>query len=129
MAWAIDRVGRSLIDLLGTIQHLEAAGVDLYLDIDTTTPMGRLLFQATGAFAEFERSMIKQRMQVGPNSIKAKIAKDGKFETKAGIMRSRLGRPGALRSSWNRPSSCWLKARASSTPPDRQSLALARCRR
>src|SRR5262249_55176192 len=44
MAWAIDRVGRSLIDLLGTIQHLEAAGVDLYLDqqnIDTTTPMGR----------------------------------------------------------------------------------------
>src|SRR6516225_8577256 len=47
MAWAIDRVGRSLIDLLGIIQHLEGAGVDLYLDqqhIDTTTPMGRLLF-------------------------------------------------------------------------------------
>jgi DNA invertase Pin-like site-specific DNA recombinase len=43
MAWAIDRLGRSLIDLLGTIQHLEAVGVDLYLDqqaIDTTTPMG-----------------------------------------------------------------------------------------
>jgi len=32
MAWAIDRLGRSLIDLLGTIQHLDAAGVDLYLD-------------------------------------------------------------------------------------------------
>src|SRR5262249_47755160 len=48
MAWAIDRVGRSLIDLLGTIQHLEACGVDLYLDqqnIDTTTPTGRLIFQ------------------------------------------------------------------------------------
>ena len=41
MAWAIDRLGRSLIDLLGTIQALEACGVDLYLDqqsIDTTTP-------------------------------------------------------------------------------------------
>ena len=40
---AIDRLGRSLIDLLGTIQHLEAVGVDLYIDqqsIDTTTPMG-----------------------------------------------------------------------------------------
>jgi DNA invertase Pin-like site-specific DNA recombinase len=98
MAWAIDRVGRSLIDLLGIIQHLEAAGVDLYLDqqnIDTTSPMGRLLFQITGAFAEFERSMIRQRVQVGLNSIKAKIAKDGKFETKAGIVRRRLGRPGA----------------------------------
>jgi DNA invertase Pin-like site-specific DNA recombinase len=68
MAWAIDRVGRSLIDLLGTIQHLEACGVDLYLDqqnIDTTTPMGKLIFQVTGAFAEFERSMLRQRINLG----------------------------------------------------------------
>ena len=68
MAWAIDRLGRSLIDLLGTIQHLEACGVDLYLDqqaIDTTTPMGKLVFQVTGAFAEFERSMIRQRVKAG----------------------------------------------------------------
>src|SRR5262245_14134687 len=53
MAWAIDRLGRSLVDLLGTIEHLEKVGVDLYLDqqnIDTTTPTGRLLFQITGAF-------------------------------------------------------------------------------
>src|ERR1700739_2455878 len=68
MAWAIDRLGRLLIDLLGTIQHLEAVGVDLYLDqqaIDTTTPMGKLVFQVTGAFAEFERSMIRQRVKAG----------------------------------------------------------------
>jgi DNA invertase Pin-like site-specific DNA recombinase len=68
MAWAIDRLGRSLIDLLGTIQHLEACGVDLYLDqqsIDTTTPAGRLMFQMTGAFAEFERSIIRQRVRAG----------------------------------------------------------------
>jgi DNA invertase Pin-like site-specific DNA recombinase len=60
MAWAIDRLGRSLVDLLDTIQHLEAVGVDLYLDqqsIDITTPAGKLLFQMTGAFAEFERSI------------------------------------------------------------------------
>jgi DNA invertase Pin-like site-specific DNA recombinase len=66
MAWAIDRLGRSLIDLLGTIQQL----VDLYLDqqaIDTTTPTGRLMFQITGAFAEFERSMIRQRIRAGLN--------------------------------------------------------------
>jgi DNA invertase Pin-like site-specific DNA recombinase len=68
MAWAIDRLGRSLVDLLHTIQELEAAGVDLYLDqqsIDTTTPMGKLMFQVTGAFAEFERGMIRQRVHAG----------------------------------------------------------------
>jgi DNA invertase Pin-like site-specific DNA recombinase len=68
MAWAIDRLGRSLIDLLGTIQTLEACGVDLYLDqqsIDTTTPAGKLMFQVCGAFAEFERSMIRQRINAG----------------------------------------------------------------
>src|SRR5262245_28856832 len=50
--------GLRVLVLLDTIQHLEACGVDLYLDqqaIDTTTPMGKLVFQLTGAFAEFER--------------------------------------------------------------------------
>jgi DNA invertase Pin-like site-specific DNA recombinase len=68
MAWAIDRLGRSLIDLLGTIQELEAFGVDLFLEqqaIDTTTPAGKLMFQVCGAFAEFERSMIRQRVKLG----------------------------------------------------------------
>jgi DNA invertase Pin-like site-specific DNA recombinase len=99
MAWAIDRLGRSLIDLLGTIQHLEAAGVDLYLDqqsIDTTTPMGKLVFQVTGAFAEFERTMIKQRINAGLRTIQATIAAEGKFTArKSGIVRTRLGRPSA----------------------------------
>jgi DNA invertase Pin-like site-specific DNA recombinase len=78
MAWAIDRLGRSLIDLLGTIQALEACGVDLYLDqqsIDTTTPAGRLMFQVTGAFAEFERSMIRQRINAGPAPCSASLGR------------------------------------------------------
>ena len=100
MAWAIDRLGRSLVDLLGTIQHLEAVGVDLYLDqqhLDTTTPMGKLLFQITGAFAEFERSMIHQRVKAGLARAKAAIARDGKFTSKAGVVRVRLGPPNADR--------------------------------
>jgi DNA invertase Pin-like site-specific DNA recombinase len=87
-----------LIDLLGTIQHLEAVGVDLYLDqqsLDTTTPAGKLLFSVTGAFAEFERGMIRQRVRAGLGAIKAKIERDGKFLSKAGVVRRRLGRPGA----------------------------------
>ena len=68
MSWAIDRLGRSLIDLLGTFQTLHACGVDVYLDqqsIDTTTPAGKLMFQVCGAFGEFERSMIRQRINAG----------------------------------------------------------------
>jgi DNA invertase Pin-like site-specific DNA recombinase len=68
MAWAIDRIGRSLVDLLQTIEHLKACGVDLYLDqqaIDTTTPAGKLMLQMCGAFAEFERSMIVARVHAG----------------------------------------------------------------
>jgi DNA invertase Pin-like site-specific DNA recombinase len=68
MSWAVDRLGRSLSDLLSIIQDLEATGVDLYLEqqnVDTTTPSGRLLFHITGAFAEFERAIIRERINAG----------------------------------------------------------------
>jgi DNA invertase Pin-like site-specific DNA recombinase len=100
MSWAIDRLGRSLIDLLGTIQHLETCGVDLYLDqqqIDTTTPTGKLLYSITGAFAEFERNIIKQRVNAGIKRRLAEIAQSPNrtFTSNAGIVRRSLGRPGA----------------------------------
>src|SRR6516225_10837452 len=101
MSWAIDRLGRSLIDLLGTIQHLETCGVDLYLDqqaIDTTTPAGKLMFQITGAFAEFERSMIRTRVNAGLKRAKDEIKRKGHFVTKQGEVKKRLGRPSAVRS-------------------------------
>jgi DNA invertase Pin-like site-specific DNA recombinase len=95
LVWAIDRLGRSLIDLLGTIQHLEAVGVDLYIDqqaIDTTTPMGKLIFQVCGAFAEFERSMIQTRIHAGLKRAKAQGKTLGRPKvdeaTQAVIMRS-----------------------------------------
>jgi DNA invertase Pin-like site-specific DNA recombinase len=75
MAWAIDRLGRSLIDLLGTIQDLEAVGVDLYLDqqhLDTTTPAGKVLFHVTSPFSKFERSTIQQRVNASLRAIEAK---------------------------------------------------------
>jgi DNA invertase Pin-like site-specific DNA recombinase len=98
MAWAIDRLGRSLVDLLGTIQGLEACGVDLYLDqqnIDTTTPAGKPMFQITGAFAEFERSMIRTRVNAGLKRAKDQIKQKGHFVTKHGEVKKRLGRPNA----------------------------------
>ena len=90
MVWAIDRLGRSLIDLLHTIQNLEAVGVDLFIEqqnIDTTTPMGKLVFSITGAFAEFERSMIQERIKAGIKRAKAKGVRFGRPKVSAAIER------------------------------------------
>lgn len=98
MAWAIDRLGRSTSDLLGTMEDLGACKVNLYIDqqnIDTTTPMGELMFTVVGAFAQFERQMIKSRIILKLHEKKEEIKRNGKFVTKAGIVRSKLGRPGA----------------------------------
>ncbi len=68
LIWAMDRLGRSLLDLLTTLSELEAANVGLVLHqqaIDTTTPAGRMFFHVTGAFAEFERVMIRSRVNAG----------------------------------------------------------------
>lgn len=82
MAWSVDRLGRSLSDLVGGLQELHGAGVDLYLHqqaIDTTTPAGRAMFQMCGVFAEFERNMIQARVKAGMARIKAGAAtKSGK---------------------------------------------------
>ena len=61
MAWSVDRLGRSLQDLVGFLSEIHALKVDLYLHqqgIDTTTPAGKAMFQMMGVFAEFERAMI-----------------------------------------------------------------------
>ena len=68
VAWKLDRVGRSLHNLLEIIGRLEAVGVDLILlddGIDTTTPAGRLFFQMRGAFAEYERNILRERTRAG----------------------------------------------------------------
>jgi len=67
-AWSVDRLGRSLQDLVGFLGELKAAGVDLFLHqqaLDTSTPSGRALFQMLGVFAEFEAAMIRERTRAG----------------------------------------------------------------
>lgn len=68
VAWAVDRLGRSLSHLIGMLSELDAAHVDLYLHqqaIDTTAPAGKLFFHMLGAFAEFERDMTRSRIMAG----------------------------------------------------------------
>src|SRR5262249_58608736 len=59
MVWAVDRLGRSLANLVNFLSEIHAKKVDLFIHqqgIDTTTPAGKALFGMMGVFAEFERS-------------------------------------------------------------------------
>jgi DNA invertase Pin-like site-specific DNA recombinase len=73
-AWSVDRLGRSLQHLVAFLGEVRAAGVDLYLHqqaLDTSTPAGKAMFQMCGVFAEFERSMIVERVNAGLRRAKA----------------------------------------------------------
>src|SRR6201987_3684098 len=68
MAWSVDRLGRSLQDLVGFLSELHALKIDLFLrqqGLDTTTPAGKAMFHMMGVFAEFERAMIQERVRAG----------------------------------------------------------------
>ena len=75
MVWSIDRLGRSLQDLMEILNDLNAKNIDLYFDqqsIDTTTPTGSLLFSLLGAFSQFEREMIRERVVSGLENARRK---------------------------------------------------------
>src|SRR5262249_25317038 len=68
MAWSVDRLGRSLQDLIGFLSEIHSLCIDLYLHqqgLDSTTPSGKALFGMLGVFAEFERAMIAERVRAG----------------------------------------------------------------
>ena len=67
-AWSVDRLGRSLQELVSFLGELHAKNVDLYLHqqgLDTSTPAGKAMFQMLGVFAEFERGIIVERVKAG----------------------------------------------------------------
>jgi DNA invertase Pin-like site-specific DNA recombinase len=68
MVWDVSRLGRSLTHLVRLLEEFNSKGVNLYFHqqgIDTTTPTGRMMYQMCGVFAEFERSMIQERVKAG----------------------------------------------------------------
>jgi DNA invertase Pin-like site-specific DNA recombinase len=82
MAWSVDRLGRSLQDLVNFLSEIHALRIDLYLHqqgLDTRSPSGKAMFGMMGVFSEFERSMIRERVRAGL----ARARSEGK----------RLGRP------------------------------------
>jgi DNA invertase Pin-like site-specific DNA recombinase len=68
VVWKLDRLSRSLKDLLTLMEKIDAVGAgfrSLTEAIDTTTPAGRMMMQMVGSFAEFERAMIRERTKAG----------------------------------------------------------------
>jgi DNA invertase Pin-like site-specific DNA recombinase len=100
MAWSVDRLGRSLQDLIGFLSELHALGIDLFLHqqgLDTATPAGKAMFQMLGVFAEFERSMIKERVRAGLARAKAagtKLGRPSLPQDKEDAIRAALAQPG-----------------------------------
>lgn len=83
MVWKLDRLGRSLKDLVVTLDELGQLGVEFFShqdNLDTSIPSGKLLFHMMAAIAEFERELIRERVKAGVANARSK----GK----------RLGRPG-----------------------------------
>ena len=75
VVWKLDRVGRSMIDLLNKLKHLEASGIGFRTcrdGIDTTTAAGQFMMNMCGAFAQFERDMIVERTLAGMAAARAR---------------------------------------------------------
>jgi DNA invertase Pin-like site-specific DNA recombinase len=84
MAWSVDRLGRSLQQLVALLSDLHAKNVDLYLHqqrIDTTTQTGKAMLQMCGVFSEFERAMIRERVRAGLERARAQGKRLGRPRT------------------------------------------------
>ena len=80
MVWDVSRLGRSLQHLVEFLNDVQSVGCNLYIHqqgLDTSTPSGRMKFQMVGVFAEFERSMISERVKLGLSRVKASGKKLG----------------------------------------------------
>jgi DNA invertase Pin-like site-specific DNA recombinase len=102
--WSVDRLGRSLTDLLGILQGLHEKGVGLFLHqqgLDTSTTAGKAMFQMLGVFAEFERGIIRERVNAGLARARANGTKLGRRPVKpaveARILELKAGGDGMLK--------------------------------
>lgn len=81
VVWRLDRLGRSLKDLIEMMETLSARGIELHSlteALATTSSSGQLIFHLFGALAEFERNLIRERTQAGLTSARARGRKGGR---------------------------------------------------
>lgn len=94
VVWRLDRLGRSLKDLIALVEELERREIgfrSLQENIDTTTSGGKLIFHLFGALAEFERNLIQERTQAGLQAARARGRKGGR-QQKLTLQQIEIGR-------------------------------------
>ena len=99
VVWRLDRLGRSLKDLVETVQTLEQRGIELRSlkeNIDTTTPTGKLMFHMMAALAEFERDVICERTLAGLEAARARGRKGGRRKATQTLRPEQVERAKAL---------------------------------
>jgi DNA invertase Pin-like site-specific DNA recombinase len=93
MCWSIDRLGRSLQNLVEILNEMQSMKIDMFFlqqGIDTTTPSGRMIFSVFGAISEFERNLIRERVIAGLQTAKSKGVKLGRPSKMNDGMRSAI---------------------------------------
>jgi len=89
LVWKLDRLSRSLRDLINTIDELNHLGIDFVSyenNLDTSTPQGKLVFHVIGAVAEFEKDIIRERVRSGLENAKRKGKRLGRPPVKDAVM-------------------------------------------
>jgi DNA invertase Pin-like site-specific DNA recombinase len=96
IVWKFDRLGRSTSHLLQVLEELKNKRVRLIAtsqSLDTNTPIGKFFFTILSGFAEMEREIIRDRINLGIKKIDKSISKDGFYKTKKGTILKKKGRP------------------------------------
>jgi DNA invertase Pin-like site-specific DNA recombinase len=133
VVWALDRLARSLKQLLSIAEECRAVGVDLVSlkqNVDTTLPAGRLTFQVLGAVAEFEREMLRERVRAGM----AQARRSGKHvgrPARRSFLATEIERMKSLRSKGTSVrklatdfgTTQWMAARLTDSEPDRLNIS------
>jgi len=93
MCWSIDRLGRSLQNLVEILNEMQSMKIDMFFlqqGMDTTTPSGRMIFSVFGAIGEFERNLIRERVIAGQKRAVANGVKIGRPSKMNDGMRSAI---------------------------------------
>jgi DNA invertase Pin-like site-specific DNA recombinase len=93
LVWKLDRLSRSLKDLINTLDELGSLGIHFISydnNLDTTTPTGKLVFQIIGAVAEFEKDIIRERVRAGLENARQKGKRLGRPEINNDILKKAM---------------------------------------